>query len=96
MKTGAPSQLGFNLDQTFFGFKPEDQVQLHDTIYELIWAGDGRWDWDTIYNLPLHIRRYWVTKINKMRDAQNAQAEEQMEKLNARVAKNVSRPKPTR
>jgi len=96
VKTGAPSQLGFNLDQTFFGFKPEDQVQLHDTIYELIWAGDGRWDWDTIYNLPLHIRRYWVTKINKMRDAQNAQAEEQMEKLNARVAKNVSRPKPTR
>lgn len=93
---GAPSQLGFNLDQTFFGFKPEDQVQLHDTIYELIWAGDGRWDWDTIYNLPLHIRRYWVTKINKMRDAQNAQAEEQMEKLNARVAKNVSRPKPKR
>jgi hypothetical protein len=84
------------LDQTFFGFKPEDQVQLHDTIYELIWAGDGRWDWDTIYNLPLHIRRYWVTKINKMRDAQNAQAEEQIEKLNARTTKTVSRPKPTR
>jgi hypothetical protein len=93
---GAPSLLGFNLDQTFFGFKPEDQVQLHDTIYELIWAGDGRWDWDTIYNLPLHIRRYWVTKINKMRDAQNAQAEEQIEKLNARTTKTVSRPKPTR
>ncbi len=96
MKTGAPSLLGFNLDQTFFGFKPEDQVQLHDTIYDLIWAGDGRWDWDTIYNLPLHIRRYWVTKINKMRDAQNAQAEEQLEKLNARTAKTISRPKPTR
>jgi hypothetical protein len=85
------------LDQTFFGFKPEDQVQLHDTIYELIWAGDGRWDWDTIYNLPLHIRRYWVTKINKMRDAQNAQAEEQMQKLAARKStKTVPRPKPTR
>lgn len=72
---GAPSPLGFNLDQTFFGFKAEDQVQLHDNLYELIWAGDGRWDWDTIYNLPLHIRRYWVTKINKLRDAQATAAD---------------------
>ena len=93
---GAPSLPGFSLDQTFFGFKPEDQVQLHDTIYELIWAGDGRWDWDTIYNLPLHIRRYWVTKVNKMRDAQNAQAEEHAEKIRQRASKTVARPKPTR
>ena len=93
---GAPSLPGFSLDQTFFGFKSEDQVQLHDTIYELIWAGDGRWDWDTIYNLPLHIRRYWVTKVNKMRDAQNAQAEEHAEKIRQRASKTVARPKPTR
>jgi hypothetical protein len=94
---GAPSQLGFNLDQTFFGFKPEDQVQLHDNIYELIWAGEGRWDWDTIYNLPLHIRRYWITKINKMRDERNSAIAEQQEKLAARASsKTISRPKPTR
>ena len=49
----APSNLDFNLDQTFFGFKPEHQVQLHDQLFELLWAGEGRWDWDTIYNLPM-------------------------------------------
>jgi hypothetical protein len=52
----APSMLAFACKQTFFGFKPEDQVQLHDHIFELIWAGGGRWDWDTIYNLPIQIR----------------------------------------
>lgn len=65
----APSKLAFACKQTFFGFKPEDQVQLHDHIFELIWAGGGRWDWDTIYNLPIQIRNYWVRKINAMNDA---------------------------
>ena len=46
-----------------------NKVQLHDHIFELIWAGGGRWDWDTIYNLPIQIRNYWVRKINAMNDA---------------------------
>jgi len=65
----APSMLAFACNQTFFGFNPEDQVQLHDHIFELIWAGDGRWDWDTVYNLPIQIRNYWVKKINAINDA---------------------------
>lgn len=63
------------MDQTFFGFKPEHQVQLHDQLYELLVAGDGRWDWDTIYNLPLHLRRFWISKINKQRTADAERAE---------------------
>jgi hypothetical protein len=39
-------------------------------------AGEGCWSWETIYHLPLHIRRLWITKINQRRDAENAQAEE--------------------
>lgn len=74
---GAPSVPGFNLDQTFFGFRPEHQVQLHDQLYELLIAGEGRWDWETIYNLPLHIRKFWVSKINKQRTEDAARAEQQ-------------------
>jgi hypothetical protein len=62
----APSKLGFNLDQTFFGFKPEDRVKLHENIFNLIWWGAGRWDWDTVYNMPVHIRKFWVKKVNKI------------------------------
>jgi hypothetical protein len=57
------------MDQTFFGFKPEDQVKLHERLFELLMAGDGRWDWDTIYNLPIYLRRFWITKINQSRYA---------------------------
>ena len=62
----APSLLGFNLGQTFFGFKPEDRVAFHDNIFNLIWHGDGRWDWDTIYEMPIFLRRHWTKRINKI------------------------------
>jgi len=62
----APSKLGFNLAQTFFGFKPEDRVALHDNIFNMIWHGEGRWDWGTIYEMPIFLRRHWVKRINKI------------------------------
>ena len=62
---GAPSLQGFNLDQTFFGFSPQHQVELHDRLFELVWHGDGRWDWDTVYNLPIHIKRLWIKRYNE-------------------------------
>ena len=80
---GAPSKPGFRLDQTFFGFKPEHQVQLHDQLYELLIAGEGRWDWDTIYNLPLHLRRFWISKINKQRAADAERIEKMQQTTNA-------------
>jgi len=82
---GAPSEPGFNLDQTFFGFKPEHQIQLHDQLYELLIAGDGRWDWDTIYNLPLHIRKFWISKINRQRTDDAARAEQQAKQAETRA-----------
>lgn len=68
---GAPSNLGFNLDQTFFGFNPKQRVQFHEQLFDLLWYGEGRWSWDDIYNLPIHIRRLWITKINKKNTSDN-------------------------
>ena len=65
---GAPSQPGFSLGQTFFGFRPQDQVELHRRLFELLSAGEGRWTWDDIYNLPIRIRRLWISIINKERE----------------------------
>ena len=61
---GAPSKPCFLLEQTFFGFKPEHQVQLHDQLYELLIAGEGRWDWDTIYNMPIFLRKFYIKRVN--------------------------------
>lgn len=77
---GAPSLPCFNMDQTFFGFKPKHQIQLQEQLFELLWAGDGRWDWDTLYHLPVHLRKFWVSKINKMREQAAASEQEAAEK----------------
>jgi hypothetical protein len=60
----APSNLGFKLDQTFFGFSPQDRVQLHENIFNLLWHGEGRWDWDTIYNMPIFLRKFYIKQVN--------------------------------
>lgn len=83
----APSMPCFNLAPTFFGFKPEHQVQLHDQLFELVWAGEGRWDWDTIYNLPIHLRKFWVTKINKSRSELNQNEETAQQAIKNRITR---------
>lgn len=65
MKTEAPSKQGFRLDQTFFGFNSNDRIRLHKTLFDLIWAGAGRWDWDTVYNMPIFLRNFWIDSLNK-------------------------------
>lgn len=70
-----PLSLGFKLDQTFFGFDASYQVTLHENLFNLIWAGEGRWTWDDVYNLPVHIRKLWVANINKIRVKQNNDTE---------------------
>ena len=62
---GAPSPLNFKLDQTFFGFDAADRKLLHDILFDLIWAGEGRWDWNTVYSMPVFLRKFWINKINE-------------------------------
>jgi hypothetical protein len=69
VRTGAPSVPGFQLDQNFFGFKPADRVGLHQNLFNLIWHGAGRWDWDTVYNMPIMIRKLWISNVNRMVEA---------------------------
>ena len=62
---GAPSSLNFKLGENFFGIDVNYKVALHDQLFELVWAGAGKWDWDTVYNLPLHLKRMWIIKLNQ-------------------------------
>jgi hypothetical protein len=86
---GAPSSLGFQLEQTFFGFKPEDRVALHESLFNLIWYGAGRWDWETLYTMPIYIRRFWIKKINKMTEEANQRAEQQRSKQQSRQRQKI-------
>lgn len=91
MKLGALSKLAFSLEQTFFGFKPADRVRLHDSLFNLIWWGDGRWDWETVYNMPIFLRDFWIKKINKIIGAKEEAAETIKQEQIAAAARPKSR-----
>jgi hypothetical protein len=61
----APLRPGFSLDRTFFGLEPKDRLDIHEMIFDLIWWGAGRWDWNTIYNMPIFLRTFWIKKLNE-------------------------------
>jgi hypothetical protein len=86
---GAPSSPGFQLGQTFFGFKPEDRVTHHESLFNLLWYGAGRWDWETLYNMPVYLRRFWIKKINKMTEEAQARAEQQRSKQQAKRGQKI-------
>ena len=78
---GAPSYLHFQLDQTFFGFNPADRINLHDALFRLLWFGEGRWDWDTVYNLPIFLRKFYVNKVNEILERKSDQIEQQLQSV---------------
>ena len=82
---------GFNLGQTFFGFKPEDRVTNHENIFNLIWFGDGRWNWNDVYHMPIFLRNFWIEQCNQITSKRK-----QAEKRALERAKNRQNNDPTK
>ena len=57
-----------------------------ESLFNLVWVGAGRWDWETLYTMPIHIRRFWISKLNKMQD-------EALSAANNRKSKSNTKPK---
>jgi len=77
---GAPSPPGFQLERTFFGYDRSDRAKLHDSLFELVWAGEGRWDWNTVYNMPIWMRNFWIRKLKKMAEIKKLEIERKSKK----------------
>jgi hypothetical protein len=75
VKTGAPSELPFKLGWNFFGYSAKDRAELHSRLYDILEAGQGKWDWNTLYHLPIPVRRMWVYKLNKRAEERLEEAE---------------------
>ena len=71
---GASSEEGFQLDQTFFILKAEYKKQIHQEIFNLVWVGAGRWDWNTVYNWPVWLRRFYSKQLMDMQSNKQSSA----------------------
>ena len=60
-----PLQVNFVLTHRFFGLSKKHSFHLQSIIFDMIWYSDSRFDWDTLYYMPIHIRRFYYNKIKE-------------------------------
>jgi hypothetical protein len=63
------------LDLTFFGLTPElahqYRINLFTQIHEMVFHGQGGYDWETIYNMPIWLRKFIFHKMKEHYEEKN-------------------------
>ena len=78
---------------TFFGLTPDYRPYLFRQIHEIIFHGNGGYDWDTVYNMPLWLRKTTFNLIKEYYEKQNEEQEKQNNTLkNSNKSKEIARP----
>ena len=65
--------LTFPLLSTFFGLTQTYRISLFAQIHEIVFHGNGGYDWHTVYNMPIWLRNF---TFNKMREHYDREAAE--------------------
>lgn len=60
----------------FFGLGTEYKLGLHEEIFSLCYYGKGGFTWEEVYELPIHLRRFYIQQITKAVEAKNKAEEE--------------------
>ena len=67
-------------------------MYLFKQIHEIVFNGQGGYDWNTIYNMPIWLRRFTYETLREHYEKQNEQAEKQQNMLSNKNSKDISRP----
>jgi hypothetical protein len=49
----------------FFTLTPEHRASIFTQIHEIVFFGKGGYDWNTIYNMPIWLRKFTFNQINE-------------------------------
>jgi hypothetical protein len=71
------SQLGLAFFGLTFEIAPQARAAVFTQIHEICFHGKGGYDWNTVYNMPIWLRRFTFNKINEYYVEKNKQLEEQ-------------------
>ena len=82
MKTMLGRAQIFQLVLTFFGLTQDYRLFFFKQIHEIVFNGQGGYDWPTVYNMPIWLRKFTFETLKEHYDKQ---AKEQ-ETLNAVAA----------
>lgn len=64
----------------FFGLTPkvipEVRKQLFTQIHEIVFHGKGGYDWDTVYNMPIWLRKFTFHQIKEFYESEAKRIED--------------------
>lgn len=61
------------LGSGFFGLSSSYRLQVFKQIHEIVFHGKGGYSWDTVYNMPIWLRRYTFNEIKEFYEEQSKQ-----------------------
>lgn len=80
------NQSIFPLDLAFFGLTSktaqEFRKSIFDQIHQIIFHGKGGYDWETVYSMPIWLRKYTFKLIKDHYDEEVKQIESSKSKSN--------------
>ena len=72
--------LTFPLDLTFFGLTAtsagQTRLALFNQIHQIVFHGKGGYDWNTVYNMPIWLRKYTFNQIKEYYDEESKSYED--------------------
>lgn len=70
------------MELTFFGLThdiaPQARASLFSQIHEIVFHGQGGYDWETVYNMPIWLRKFTFNKMKEYYDKQNSEGNEDL------------------
>jgi hypothetical protein len=66
----------------FFGLTSEYKVQIYNEIHDLVYYGNGGFIHSEVYNMPVWMRRFHISKINKLHKDRNQETEKIKSQVN--------------
>lgn len=79
---------------TFFGLTPQYRFNLFKTIHEIVFHGNGGYDWHTIYEMPIWLRTFTFNSLKEHYDKIKEQQESQQNMMTNKQTskKDIARP----
>ena len=83
------SQLGLAFFGLTIDLAKKNQIGLYKQIHQICFHGKGGYDWNTIYNLPIYLRKFIFNEIREFYEEEKRQTEKAQDP-NKQVLKNPS------
>ena len=53
------------LASRFFGLTQTDRIGIFTQIHEIVFHGNGGYDWHTVYNMPIWLRKFTFNSLKE-------------------------------